>query len=539
MGGFGQEPNNIGEVHQTQTRIAELPHEILTNIFQSCTSESILQPPSSFTNIYRESLERCLLPLLHTCRRWRQLIEPFLYQRLSFDFETKARCNLSKKLLSTLKTRPYLFSYVREVFVKFPQFHGEECSKIFLEIAWVFKSFTDSVEVLHLSNRIWKDHHQDIFLPISSLPIRKLYTDSSGVEMLFNCGVTTKFGKTIEYLQVSPNPSHTDREAPSMCLNGAGSRSCDSSKGLYNLKSLIVEMDTLAADDADLICQCSEALEYLVLRSLLGSSDENTRTSTYTTRTIQTLVNRQCRSLKSIELDRYGDYRSIEDSRIPDLSTCSCLEVLRLADLNLFCDTPETVSHKLGTQSLRRLDLVISKPSRDAGYTSMMQWQMQRETWRSKFGEERMKWLIGFAKLSKRLYPDSQLRKIYVEFNWNEDTVLEHTRYLDTDSRNNEPWPNAYLAMAKPSIEALGVELTWSTPYVEELDWDIYLKSTARFDNYYDQQGDYYDYYNEYDYYYYDTRSVISMADESEERSDNEESQEENSSEEDLDGDGN
>lgn len=541
-----QKSSNNMELHSPRTSITELPPEILTSILQYCTLGLILQPSSSFVNIYRESRERCLLPLVHTCRRWRQLFEPFQYERLCLDFETKARCNIQMRLLSTLETRPYLFSYVRKVHIRFPEFYGKECSEISPKILWVVESLTNSLEELHLSNKVPKDHAQIIYRAVTSLPICKLYVDSRSAEMLFNCTVQPNPNSTIQHMHLSRYSHIPHQVVEPDSLNNADSKSADGSGWLCNLKSLVIEMTSLAADDLDLILQYPKALDFLSLRK--PGADGNT--STYGTRIIQNLVDRQCKSLKSIELDLYGTIAFFEQTEIPDFALCSSLEVLRLSDFNLLLYDPETTCHKLGTLSLKRLSIVISKHWQNVAYSHSdylrQQVWKQQAWWRPDFGEERMKWLVEFATLSKHHYPDSRLQKIHIEYEWNSDIIWEAPE-AHNGVPYDPPWPNAYLAISKPLIEALEIELTWSTPYVEEEEWESYVKGVmsdprsqryllAYSDPYNQWAADRYMGYEDDYEYEYETWSIISMADESEKMSDSEETDERSDSEDESDG---
>lgn len=473
---YRKRPRLQVSTYQT-ANMSALPTEILEIIFQYFY-DGLTRPLHSFDDKLKGAEPRSLIPLLHTCRTWQALVEPFLYRRVWISFGPSKHGHSPVQLISTLRTRPYLCSYIQDIWLDLmsekqpvsgpPSAYHESSIR---NIIWLLNKVSKSVKVIGIRGRGKLDYDVRLCHAITSLPLQTLRLGLGWAKLVLHYLRNSRAVLPIMYLDVIDGESYDNEHN---LLGNVGTDTIESARlsdgrGIAQLKVLTIRGQSLGPRNMELLCKWPEALDCLQIYP----SHLHSRIEYVTTELLQRLISQQKKNLKVIRVLRYDSFSTRDRNQIPDFRDCLRLEVLEVGFWNLRNDLPRQACHKIAAPCLRRLDIVTVYRNRgrtgDAnGYTvrpSDFRYKM------AEFDQEGMQWLVDFVVFYQRHYPNGPLRKIYIELNWNywKVEIGELSSSADKSESCVSLWPNTYLVAAKSQVEACGIELTWATPSMEKV----------------------------------------------------------------------
>ncbi|OAX79249.1 hypothetical protein ACJ72_06436 [Emergomyces africanus] len=412
------------------TPVKKIPEEILEQIF----SIVALHPPVSS---WHDSRYKETLAVMLVCRRWHRIAEPLLYRRIKFGQSETSDPLISlqdgRRLLQSLKRKPYLSNYIRDVTIGSSFRYGHNESTGLYEVSDVFNELVP--EILRYCNEtvvLWiceLSSASSVLEAIKKLPLKSLSIQrvnySLFSDVFFNWLVSLR---SLEELHIG-----TWRKHSSLPLNSLPT----SLRGQSNIKIFKLDETNTCPTFTESCLALPAALEEVSLRGLRWSrSDWH-----YSTDEIQALLVLHRDSLRRIRVS-YLDTSGL----LPTFAIFPRLEQLFLCAYQVFGkEKPTELYLKLCAPNLKLLILHV-----DAEVTHSLDSES--------FSETEVEWLEQFASAHSQTLLAKKFCELHVIF----FPVVECSKDLS--------WPWDRLDRAAEIVSKHGIKLTYSEPTSRE-EW--------------------------------------------------------------------
>ncbi|KAH8422681.1 F-box protein [Aspergillus melleus] len=440
---FARPPSDVLSLRGT---ISALPNELLAYIFWNLEDYRLpyeRQPPLQW------------LVLARVCRRWRDIIDTFLYRNLILRGRDESRHSL---LLKAFRDRQHLREYPRTLNLTL---EGNVVSR---DIAQIMALLTSVREISFQAD--FDEPHRPLLQIITSMAPEKLFLRGlafgPSVNMLFD---VFQYMPSLHELHLTrwgwsrEKRLHTGYTQNDNVLVGSD----DLRQALSMERRRTAAFTVLNLQEPNTSARVTECLlhwparlEELSMKFLCHSH----YAVDYQTHSLQTLLSIHQQTLKKITIGVIPQHQG----GIPDFSGFPCLEELCVSAYSILHDpeeTPWTAYRKLSTPSLRRLEIDFSTEDQHC------------ESWTDYF-EDQLDWTEDFLEIvAPGLHtspPETRLRNVHINFNpkmpWRPMELI---------------WPWHWLIEATKVATPLGISLTYSTPSWTMEDYEQTQERMRRF----------------------------------------------------------